>query len=104
MIFQAAMIKEGIADEGKTSVDNARADDIMVGKSTMEAALQKHMEELKVAQDSAIQKHANASEELKKYKDQLVKALSVEREALSFDDEWKVASDLEHISQVSILL
>ena len=76
----------------------------MIDKSTVEAALKKHMEELKVTQDSAIQKQADASEELKKYKDQLAKALSVERESLSFDDEWKAASDLEHISQVLIFM
>ena len=69
-------------------------------KSFMETALKNLVIDLKVSQDAAIQKHAYASEKLREYGEKLAKAMSVDIESKSFDDEWKAASDLEQISQV----
>ena len=83
----------GLSDSLKT--DSSTAD-----KSFMETALKNLVVELKLLQDSAIQKHTDASEKLREYGAQLAKAMSIDGESKSFDDEWKAASDLEHISQV----
>ena len=104
MVFQATVTTEIETSDEKPSIDIAETDSSIVDRSTMEAALRKHMQELQLAQDSAIQKHADASEKLKQYCDQLVKVMSVQKESLKFDNEWKAASDLEHISQVFILI
>jgi len=99
---EATLMTENEEDEIHGPSHSLMTDGSTADKSFMETALKNLVIDLKVSQDAAIQKHAYASEKLREYGEQLAKAMSVDIESKSFDDEWKAASDLEQISQALV--
>ena len=90
------------ADEEEAELESQKAN--LVTPVTEKTALQESLENLEHVQDLTIKRHADAAIKLNEYAVQFEKAMATGNDSLGYDKEWKAAVDLEHESQVFLII